>query len=68
MDVRCEFCETLIDPHDPLVFRKVTGWEQPRDGGGLHALVLREPLDAWACWSCVDRQRKGLDPLQASLI
>lgn len=68
MDVRCTFCGILIDPLATTTFRKVTGWEHPRADGGTNALALREPLDEYSCWSCIDRQRNGLDPLQTSMV
>lgn len=67
MDVRCVFCGALVDPEATTTFRKVIGWEHPRADGGTNAIALRQPVDEFACWSCIDRLRKGLDPLQASL-
>lgn len=49
-------------------FRKVVGWEKPRAEGGTNMIALRQPQDVYACWSCIDRLRKGLDPLQESLV
>lgn len=64
---KCVFdCGRTIDPE--LDYRKVTGYERRRHAGGTNALRMREPHDVWACRFCIDKQAKGLDPGQGSLI
>lgn len=65
---RCAFCADVVDPASERTYRAVRGWEHPRVAGGTNALALREPLDEWACWSCIDRARRGLSPQQESLL
>lgn len=50
--VRCCDCEAPIDPRRDL--RQVTGWEQRRSSGGLHALRDRVETGKWLCRSCYD--------------
>jgi hypothetical protein len=53
---RCVFCgQEVLSP--ATAYRKVTGWERKRDGGGTNALALREPHDEFAHVSCVDRAK-----------
>lgn len=72
MIVRCHFCRHEINTKLQTVWRQVTGWERKavsstRKGGS--DIVLREPVgDRIACSSCIDQARKGVAPLQESLI
>jgi len=55
---RCCLCEREIGPAETM-FRRVTGWEKIRSGGGANAIVLRETVDAEvACSACI-LVRKG---------
>jgi hypothetical protein len=64
----CEFCGRSVRPGEKLVAEYVSGWVFPRDAGGANALALKEEHGRYACWSCIDRQRKGLSPYQGSLL
>jgi hypothetical protein len=54
---RCQFCLREIEPE--YAYRRVTGWERKRDGGGTNALRLRHPHDAWACSQCINTLAAG---------
>lgn len=56
----CVFCGDVVDPDGPLTYRRVVGFERHRDAGGTNALRLRQPLEEFACYSCVDRAANGL--------
>lgn len=63
---KCKFCLTPVNPMTD--YRKVTGWERKRDGGGTNALRLREVHDEWAHALCIDKQaRLKLHPDQAGM-
>lgn len=64
----CEFCGNNVDPDNRLTYRKVTGWEHPRQAGGTNALALRETHDVFACSPCIDKQRAGIPVGQTSLV
>lgn len=64
----CTHCGRELDPTKPGVFREVRGWEEVRSGGGAHSITQREETGRVACWSCMDRIRKGLSPLQGSIL
>lgn len=71
MTVRCHFCGNELNPKLQTVWRQVTGWERKamsstRKGGS--DIVLREPLDKVACMGCIDQAKRGVAPLQKSLI
>lgn len=72
MNLRCHFCGHEIDPRLQTVWRQVTGWERKatsssRKGGS--DIVLREPVpDRVACNTCVEAAKRGVGPLQESLI
>lgn len=65
---RCLFCSVPVEPNSTRVYRRVRGWEHPRRDGGTNALALREPLDEFACSTCIDRQRAGVAPTQGALV
>ena len=66
--VTCKFCGTEVDPDNRLTFREVKGWEQIREQGGLNTLTLRHTTGEFACWSCVDKERRGIPAGQTSLV
>jgi len=68
MTVPCTFCEREIDPESRMTYRKVIGWERPREGGGTNALTLREPTEVFACWICIEKLRLGIPVEQQALI
>lgn len=59
---RCVFCDVPVDRE--RAYRRVSGWEGKRIGGGANQITLREPAQEWACVGCVNRQRNGLAPGQ----
>lgn len=64
MIVKCVMCGEDVDADKPGTYRKVTGWESRRTGGGTNALRMRQPLHEYAHHTCVDmasRGRKGQD-------
>ena len=69
--MNCSYCGTLVNPFAPSTYRRVIGWERKalaasRRGGS--DIVLREPLEEFACHACIVRLQAGLDPRQASLL
>lgn len=69
MLVRCALSDPSF-PHDvetDLAYRKVVGWEQRRAAGGLHSLTLREVLDEYACYACIQRYRQNIAVTQIDL-
>lgn len=57
MQARCTYCLRLVEPE--AAYRRVTGFERRRAGGGTNALRLRQPHDVWACSPCVERLAAG---------
>lgn len=68
MSAVCTFCGDPVNPDDMLVLRRVTGWEQKRRQGGTNALIARQPLEQFACPSCGQKLKRGVDPNQPSLL
>lgn len=73
MILQCHFCGGQIDPRIQTVWRQVTGWERKattsssRKGGS--DIVLRESVpDMVACNSCIDSVKRGVGPMQGSLV
>lgn len=69
MSVRCGICGELVP--ESLLYRRVTGWERKaksasRKGGS--DIMLREPLDEYACSACIARLRAGINVGQESLV
>ncbi len=62
----CSFCGEEVDRESSRTYRRVIGWEHPRSEGGTNALALREPLDEWACFLCIDKLRRQIAPGQGS--
>ena len=42
------------------MYREEIGWSEQRQGGGTHALRLRQVTGQLAHWVCVERAAKGL--------
>jgi hypothetical protein len=66
-------CGDPVDPSPRRSWRRVVGWQRMagRRASGEHGgsdIALREPLDEWACPTCIDRLRAGIDVRQASLL
>lgn len=67
----CWRCGDSIDPHDPLTYTRVQGWERRAIGAsrrGGSDIVLRERLPEYAHGSCVEKARMGVSPEQQELI
>lgn len=67
--VRCVFDGKEIDPR--TAYRRVTGWErksalESRKGGS--DIVLREPIEEYACGACITRLQAGIAVGQESLL
>jgi hypothetical protein len=54
---RCDTCESEVQPLSKGVWRKVAGWVQTREGGGVHALRGREELYVYRCTLCMQASR-----------
>jgi hypothetical protein len=71
-DPACVYCHTHVDPSDPSVYQRVTGWERKafaftRRGGS--DIVLREPVtDTFACLYCIDKLKAGVNVSQETLL
>lgn len=52
--------------HDSAL-QRVQGFQKPRKGGGANQIVLRENLDEYACWECVERAKRGISQDQAEM-
>ncbi len=69
--VPCFYCGSTVDTQDQSAFRRVVGWERKavsasRKGGS--DIVLRESIDDYACFACVERLKMGLNAAQESLL
>lgn len=67
----CVYCNQPVQPDGPNTYRLVSGWERKAYGGtrrGGSDIVLREPQNQFACWTCVDRKKHGVAPNQGALI
>jgi len=68
MIVRCAFCGDPVETDHARTFRGVVGWEQPRSQGGANQITLRRPVERWAHWECVDKERRQIAATQGSLL
>ena len=50
----CAFCGTGVNPREPGVWRKVSGWVQNRKQGGANSISLPEAEFGYACNICID--------------
>ena len=67
----CVYCSSKLDPNDPTTYRRCRGWERkglPGSRRGGSDIVLREAGEEFACWSCIDRKKRGLAPSQGALL
>jgi hypothetical protein len=68
---RCSFCLQPVDPAARTTYRRVEGWERKaladsrRSGSDI---VLRQPLDEYACPVCISRIQAGLSIAQEALL
>lgn len=65
---KCAFCAKPVDPEGPFAYRKVVGWERKRDQGGTNAIRLRVPQPEFACEFCINKETKGINARQGSLL
>lgn len=56
--VPCSICRKQLQPHE-TIWREITGWEQPRDGGGANVIHRRRETGRYAHKSCVEAETKG---------
>jgi hypothetical protein len=54
----CHFCGEKIDPKDPGVFRRVTGWVENKKASS--PALLQSPATGYACRICVDIKRSKI--------
>jgi hypothetical protein len=55
----CPLCGQPIDPSNPRVWQRVSGWEQKRKGGGTNAIALRRVEQEWAHPGCIMLAKDG---------
>lgn len=67
MMVHCHYCGDPVDTDARTTFQRVEGWERKRDQGGTNAIIGRQVRQSWACYTCIDRLRHGIDPAQQTL-
>jgi hypothetical protein len=69
--VNCRECRAPLLPDDPNTYVRVTAWERksasPSRRGGSD-VVLRQRLEEFLCSTCVAQAKRGLAPLQESLL
>jgi hypothetical protein len=53
---KCTFCGGSISASRD--YRRVTGFERRRSGGGTNALSLRTVSHEWACEGCIRRMTR----------
>lgn len=65
---RCALCGNELGE---VFFRRIIGWERkavsPSRRGGSD-ILLREPLDEFACPACITRLQAGLNVHQEALV
>jgi hypothetical protein len=69
VNTTCLYCRKPVDPDK--AFRAVRGWQTKgvsatRRGGS--DIILREPLEEFACRDCILRRKHGLSQGQGKLI
>jgi hypothetical protein len=56
--VRCILGDHMVEERQAM--QRVQGFEKPRREGGANQIVLRETLNEWGCWECVNKLRAGV--------
>ncbi len=65
MNGQCDFCKkNSADPN----FTVVTGVVERRGQGGSNHIIGKLPTGQQICASCVNMRRKGIDPMQGTLL
>lgn len=60
----CRLCGTEVEPNDPQVYRRVSGWVQNRKPA--HVVLVTGEI-GFACWLCVEGKKLLGDTGQESL-
>lgn len=72
MIVTCNYCRCELETESAAtIFRRVLGWEKKAHGlsrRGGSDIVLREPVDEFACRPCIDALKSGRSPHQEALL
>lgn len=68
MNVRCVYCLEWAEPS--FAYQRIQGWERKasadsRRGGS--DISLREHVDEFACFACVERKKAGVNIHQGTL-
>ena len=59
IEILCDICGLPVAAGSPN-YRKITGWEQVRKGGGANAITMRREVGVWAHYTCIDIAKSGL--------
>lgn len=65
---QCVFCDDEIVVTNNRHYQRVIGWERQRSAGGTNHIVLRTPIEVYACVECVDKLKSGISIGQQSLM
>lgn len=65
--VQCYFCREWL-PNMDSAYEKVEGWVARRHAGGTNAIRLKTSQRLWSCRWCIDKQARGLNHNQGSLL
>jgi len=70
---RCAYCGGDVDPASPSTYQRVVGWERhglrrPSGVRGGSDISLRQAVHEWACPTCIDRLKHGVNPAQGELL
>lgn len=73
MTAPCTYCGTPLDPTSRYVWRRIQGWEKKSTGTagsrrGGSDISCRELLEEVACDQCIMRLKRGVNPVQDSLL
>ena len=64
---RCTYCTKPVDPNSRYTYTRVMGWDRPGKAGGSD-ISLRERLEVFACPTCIERIRSGVNPAQEAFV
>lgn len=67
MTRKCVYCGEDVDPDGLNTYQRTQGWVKRRAQGGPNAIKLRETIQEWACWECIDKRVRGVEG-QSSLM
>lgn len=63
----CSYCEEPVDQYHRDTWRRISGWERQRRGGGTNHVALRKPSGHYACSQCMSMLLEGRHPMQLQL-